>query len=108
MTLGERTHVALGSYVCDHDGKASGRLVLDGDAVRHELVCECGQVIRLLGRQRYELDVGAARHRHSRGLWRRARLMFLFSRGSTGPPSLARSRLTSEPNAVEAIQALMT
>jgi hypothetical protein len=41
---------------CDHDGKASGRLVLEDGRVRREVVCECGQVVMLLGRQEYRFN----------------------------------------------------
>lgn len=41
---------------CDHDGKASGRLVLEGDSIRREIVCDCGQVMVFLGREEFQLD----------------------------------------------------
>jgi hypothetical protein len=105
MTHAEGRNVTLVSYVCDHDGKASGRLVLDGDGVRYEIVCECGQLIRLLGRQHYQLDVGAARRRPGPARRRRSRLMLAFSRGATPHPSPGRLDVASGASAVGAIRA---
>jgi hypothetical protein len=105
MTHTEGRTIALVSYVCDHDGKASGRLVLDGDGVRHEIVCECGQLIRLLERQDYQLDVSAARRRPGPARWRRSRLMLAFSRGGTPRPAPERLDVPGESSAVRAIRA---
>jgi len=75
--------------LCDHDGKASGRLVLEGDGIRREIVCECGQVMVFLGRQEYQLDVGAARRlTPSWGHWRRSRTLLFSARERMQPLAL--------------------
>jgi hypothetical protein len=67
---------------CDHDGKASGRLVLEDGSVRLEIVCECGAMIASLGRQEYRSGEAAPRRRMSRRRWRRSRaLLFSARRG---------------------------
>jgi hypothetical protein len=39
---------------CDHDGRATGRLVIDGATVRREIACErCGRTLYVLGREPY-------------------------------------------------------
>lgn len=48
---------------CDHDARASGRLVLEEGGVRQEVICDCGLVLIHLGREAYHLDPWAARHR---------------------------------------------
>ncbi len=40
---------------CDHDARASGRLVLEPGGLRGELVCDCGEVLAVLGHEEYEL-----------------------------------------------------
>jgi len=70
---------------CDHDGKASGRLVLERDGIRREILCECGQVLVLLGRQEYEFDVGGARRRPSWRRWRQSRALLFSARGIMQP-----------------------
>src|ERR1700730_13294081 len=39
--------------VCDHNGRASGRLTLEEASVCCEIVCEGGQVVALLGPEHY-------------------------------------------------------
>lgn len=107
MTLALAGDAALAAHVCDHDGKASGRLVLETGGVRREIVCECGHVIRRLGSQRYEVDVGAARQRPSRARWRRLRLMLLSPRGGRPRAALGTLDLPSEPDALGALRAAL-
>jgi len=47
--------------LCDHDGRASGRLVLEEGYFRREVVCECGWVLIFLGREDYRVDARPAR-----------------------------------------------
>jgi hypothetical protein len=56
---------------CDHDGKASGRLVLEEGGVRREIVCGCGRVMIVLGRDAYQIDSRAPRQRQASRLRRR-------------------------------------
>jgi hypothetical protein len=42
---------------CHHDGKASGRLALEPAGFRGEIVCDCGEVLTVLGHEEYELAV---------------------------------------------------
>ena len=73
--------VTFVSNQCDHDAKASGRLVLEEGGIRHEIVCECGRVLIFLGREAYHLDPWAARHRRAaRERWRVARALVLAVR----------------------------
>jgi hypothetical protein len=59
--------------LCDHDGRASGRLMLEDGGVRCEIICECGQVLTFLGREDYNLAGRAApRRRVTGGRWRRS------------------------------------
>jgi hypothetical protein len=87
---------AAAAAVCDHDGKASGRLVLERGAVRHEIVCDCGQVLAVLGRQDYRLGGHGA---HARGAarerWRRSRAFLTSVGGRRGQarPAARASRL---------------
>jgi hypothetical protein len=74
--------------LCDHDGKASGRLVLEGGGISREIVCECGQVIALLGRDEYDLSrLSSRRGRTSRRRWRRSRSMHFSARRRRGAGS---------------------
>ena len=66
---------------CDHDARASGRLVLEEGGVRQEIICDCGLVLLHLGRQAYHLDPWAARHRRAaRERWRVSRALRLAVR----------------------------
>ena len=61
-TLVDAGEVTLASPdSCDHNGRASGRLVLEEDGFRCELVCECGCVMTFLGREEYQLNARPAR-----------------------------------------------
>jgi hypothetical protein len=40
---------------CDHDGRASGRLVLEAGGLRSEIVCDCGAVLAVLAHEGYEV-----------------------------------------------------
>jgi hypothetical protein len=74
VTLADPRDVAVGApALCDHDGRASGRLTFEDGDIRREIVCECGQVLALLGRQEYHLGGEAAPRRRPTGLrWRRS------------------------------------
>jgi len=73
---------------CDHDAKASGRSVLEEGGIRHELVCECGRVLIILGREAYHLDPWAARHRRAtRERWKVSRALVLAVRRARVPKS---------------------
>jgi hypothetical protein len=66
---------------CDHDGKASGRLVLEDGRIRREIVCECGEVLMILGRQSYNVaSCDAARRGASRQRWMRSRALLFSAR----------------------------
>jgi hypothetical protein len=69
--------------LCDHDGKASGRLVLEDGGIRLEVVCSCGRMVAFLGRIEYRGGRGHARRRRtSHRRWRRSRaLLFSARRG---------------------------
>jgi hypothetical protein len=60
---------------CDHDGKANGRLVLERDALRREIVCDCGQLLAVLGRQEYHAGGHVGHLRGARDRWRRSRAL---------------------------------
>jgi hypothetical protein len=61
------------SALCDHDGRASGRLTLEEAGIRRDIVCECGQVLAFLGRQDYNLGGRTAPRRRPTGArWRRS------------------------------------
>ncbi|HEV7584559.1 MAG TPA: hypothetical protein VGO14_02145 [Solirubrobacteraceae bacterium] len=61
---------------CDHDAKASGRLVLERGGIRREIVCECGEVLAVLGRQSYNLSRSSPGPRgRGPGRWRRSRAL---------------------------------
>jgi hypothetical protein len=78
--------VTFASEKCDHDAKASGRLVLEEGGIRQEIVCECGRVLSLLGREAYHLDPWAARHRRAtRERWRVSRALVLAVRRGRSP-----------------------
>jgi hypothetical protein len=67
--------------LCDHDGKASGRLVLEDGSIRLEVVCSCGRVIAFLGRLEYRRGRARARRRRtSRRHWRRSRARLFSAR----------------------------
>src|SRR2546421_12674871 len=52
--LADTPHASSAPHeLCDHDGKASGRLVLEDGGIRVEVVCSCGRVIAFLGRLEY-------------------------------------------------------
>jgi hypothetical protein len=77
---------------CDHDAKANGRLVLERGAVRREIVCDCGQVIAVLGREEYQMGGHAADVRGAtRERWRRSRA-FLTSVGGRHRQATPRTR----------------
>jgi hypothetical protein len=48
-----RQDTLVPANACDHDGKGSGRLVVEEGGLRREIVCECGKVMIVLGRQEY-------------------------------------------------------
>ena len=59
--------------VCDHNGRASGRLTLEDGSIRHDIVCECGQVLAFLGHEDYNLGGRTASRRRPTGArWRRS------------------------------------
>jgi hypothetical protein len=59
--------------LCDHDGRASGRLTFEDGAIRREIVCECGQMLAFLGRQDYDLGGRTAPHGRPTGeRWRQS------------------------------------
>jgi hypothetical protein len=74
VTLANPRDVAVvAPALCDHDGRASGRLTLEKGGIRREIVCECGQVLVLLGRQEYHLGgMTAPGHGPTEGRWRRS------------------------------------
>jgi len=47
---------------CDHDGRASGQLVLEERGFRGEVVCECGSLMAFLWREEYEFNARPAPH----------------------------------------------
>ncbi len=55
MSMHEHRPIRIGRHrACDHDGAATGRLVIEDATVRHEITCErCGQTLRVLGREPY-------------------------------------------------------
>ncbi|HEV2922834.1 MAG TPA: hypothetical protein VGW98_02285 [Solirubrobacteraceae bacterium] len=53
--------------VCDHNGRASGRLTLEEASVRCEIVCECGQMLAFLGHEDYNLGRRTAPRRRPTG-----------------------------------------
>jgi len=60
-TLADTGRIALMSAdLCDHDGRASGRLVLEEGCFRREVVCECGRMMIFLGREDYRVDARQA------------------------------------------------
>jgi hypothetical protein len=82
--LADTPHASSAPHeLCDHYGKASGRLVLEDGGIRLEVVCSCGQVIAFLGRLEYRHGRGRARRRRtSHRRWRRSRaLLFSARRG---------------------------
>jgi hypothetical protein len=97
VTLADPTDVGVvAPALCDHDGRASGRLTLEDGGVRREIVCECGQVLALLGRQDYNLGGRTApRGRPTGAHWRRstaqAARAFGRSLGRNGPQLRRRS-----------------
>jgi hypothetical protein len=74
VTLADpRDVTVVASALCDHDGRASGRLTLADGGIRGEIVCECGQVLALLGCEDYNLGAGTAPHSPPTGAgWRRS------------------------------------
>jgi hypothetical protein len=71
--------------LCDHDGKASGRLVLEDGGIRLEVVCSCGRMVAFLGRIEYRGGRGrgrgrARRRRTSNRRWRRSRALLFSAR----------------------------
>jgi hypothetical protein len=74
VTLADPSDVAVvAPALCDHDGRASGRLTLEEAGIRREIVCECGQVLAFLGRQDYNLGGRTApRGRPTAARWRRS------------------------------------
>jgi hypothetical protein len=91
VTLADPGDVAVvAPALCDHDGRASGRLTLADGGIRGEIVCECGQVLALVGCEDYNLGAGTALHSRPKGArWRRstARAARAFRRsiGAHGP-----------------------
>jgi hypothetical protein len=57
----------VAATVCDHNGRASGRLTLEEASIRREIVCECGQVLAFLGHEDYNLGRRAAPRRRPTG-----------------------------------------
>jgi hypothetical protein len=84
MEAGEITSGEIPAAPCDHDGRASGRLVLEHTWLRREVVCECGEMLLFLGRSEYRVaGWSPGDHRPSRERWRRSRAL-LFSVASHG------------------------
>jgi hypothetical protein len=69
VTLADPSDVGLGApALCDHDGRASGRLTLEEGGMRSEIVCECGQLLAFLGREAYNLGGPSAPRRRQSGV----------------------------------------
>jgi hypothetical protein len=74
VTLANRGDLGVAaSALCDHDGRASGRLTLADGGIRAEIVCECGRVLAFLGCEDYNLAAGTAPHgQPTSARWRRS------------------------------------
>jgi hypothetical protein len=82
MRLADTPHASSApDELCDHDGKASGRLVLEDGSIRLEVVCSCGRMVAFLGRMEYRGGRGRARRRRtSNRRWRRSRALLFSAR----------------------------
>jgi hypothetical protein len=74
VTLADASDVGVvAPALCNHDGRASGRLTFEEGGIRREIVCECGQVLAFLGRQDYNLGGRTAPRRRPTGArWTRS------------------------------------
>jgi hypothetical protein len=86
---------AASPVCCDHDGKANGRLVLEHGALRREIICDCGQVLALLGRQEYHVGDVADARASAGARWRRSRAFITAfgARRRSAPGHAPRTRL---------------
>jgi hypothetical protein len=70
--------------------------VLEAGGVRREIVCECGQVLMLLGHQSYNVNASdAVRRSTSRQRWMRSRTVLFTARRSHAVHALHKVRLRS-------------